>query len=74
MSSLFRQLSLLWMGCSPYIVPQPGCILSNHTEQTPAICYAGVLPVWKTALSLLQFLYEIIDEEVLTHADCGQRG
>lgn len=65
-----------WLECScPYTVAQLGDILSYPSEQMPAKSNSGVLPVWKTVLSLPQFpyCYEIIDEEKPTHAGCSQK-
>lgn len=59
-----------WLECScPYAAAQLGDILSYPNEQMPEKSNLGLLPEWRTVLSLPQFLYcyEIIDEEKPTH-------
>lgn len=69
-----QQAAMAGWNCS-YTAPQLGDILSHPREQMPIKSNSGVLPVWKTVLSLPYFpyCYGIIDEEKPTHAGCSQK-
>lgn len=66
---------LLWLWAVRTLCPSLETYWALPASRCLKNCTAGVLPVWKTVLSLPQFpcCYEIIDEEKPTHAGCSQK-